>query len=230
MLSDLHNHSTFSDGANTCEELIGQAVSLGLQRIGLVEHVWRKSEWVLDFIDSTNRLREKYEGVIQIVTGLEAKAFTCTGEIDLSDKWRDQVDYILGSIHRIPSGSNQFYSAGDESLNRSKVYEDWLSTIQGLLKNDMVDIVCHPTAELMQFGLSLDKQTIKMLCRLGQISGKIFEVNIKHKTPVQALLNQLIAKEVPLSIGSDSHSTAQQRLYINDIIAAHKKLAFCSLI
>lgn len=230
MLSDLHNHSIFSDGINTCEELVEQAISLGLQRIGLVDHVWRNSEWVSDFIDTTNRLKEKYEGVIQIASGLEAKALTCTGEIDLNDKWRDKVDYILGAIHRIPSGSNQFYSASDESLNRSKAYEDWLLTIQGLLKNNMVDIVTHPAAELIRYKISLDEEAIKMMCHLGKTSGKIFEVNVKHKVPIQAFLNQLIAEEIPLSIGSDSHSTAQQKLRINDIISAHKTLASCNLI
>lgn len=230
MLSDLHNHSIFSDGINTCEELIEQAISLGLQRIGLVDHVWRKSEWVPDFIDTTNRLKEKYDGVIQIVNGLEAKALTCTGEIDLNDKWRDKVDYILGAIHRIPSGSNQFYSKSDNSLNRSKVYEDWLRAIQGLLRNDMVDIVAHPAAELIQYKISLDEETIKQLCHLGKISGKVFEVNVKYKVPVQSFLDQLIAKEVPLSIGSDSHSTAHQKLYLNDIIATHKTLTDCNLI
>lgn len=230
MLSDLHNHSIFSDGMNTCEEVIEQAIALGLQRIGLVDHVWRKSEWVLDFIETTNRLKEKYEGIIQIVTGLEAKALTCTGEIDLNDKWRDKVDYILGAIHRIPSGSNQFYSKKDKSLDRSKVYEDWLATIQGLLKNDMVDIVAHPAAELIQYQIPLEDETIKLLCHLGKTSGKAFEVNVKYKVPVQAYLDQLIANEIPLSIGSDSHSTAQQRFFLNDIIAMHKTLASCNLI
>jgi HisJ family histidinol phosphate phosphatase len=230
MLSDLHNHSIFSDGINTCEELIEQAISLGLQRIGLVDHVWRKSEWVIDFIDSTNRLKEKYEGVIQIVTGLEAKALTCAGEVDLNDKWRDKVDYILGAIHRIPSGSNQFYSKSDKSLNKIKVYEDWLRAIQGLIKNDMVDIVAHPAAELIQYDISLEKETIQMLCHLGKISGKVFEVNVKYKVPVQAFLNQLIANEIPLSIGSDSHSTTQQKFYLNNIITMHKTLATCKLI
>lgn len=224
MLSDLHNHSTFSDGINTCEELIEQAISLGLQRIGLVDHVWRKSEWVLDFLDYTNRLKEKYDGVIQVMTGLEAKALTCTGEVDLNDRCRDKVDYILGAIHRIPSDRDQFYSKSDPSPDRSKVYEAWLRTIQGLLRNDMVDIIAHPAAELIQYGISLDEETIKLLCHLGKISGKVFEVNIKYKVPIQAFLDQLIAEKIPLSIGSDSHSTAQQKLYLNDIITAHKTL------
>jgi len=230
MLSDLHNHSIFSDGINTCEELIEQAIALGLQRIGLVDHVWRKSEWVSDFIDTTNRLKEKYDGVIQIVTGLEAKALTCSGEVDLNDKWRDKVDYILGAIHRIPSSLNQFYSRSDELLNRSKVFEDWLSTIQGLLKNDMVDIITHPAAELIRYEIPLDEETIKILSHLGKASGKVFEVNVKHKVPIQAFLDQLIAYEIPLSIGSDSHSTTQQKFRINDIIAMHKTLASCNLI
>ncbi|WP_029505267.1 PHP domain-containing protein [Lachnoclostridium phytofermentans] len=230
MLSDLHNHSLFSDGINTCEELIEQAIALGLQRVGLVDHVWRRSEWVPSFIDSTNRLKEKYEGVIQIVTGLEAKALTCAGELDLNDKWREKVDYILGSIHRIPSGSNQFYSKHDQSLDKSKVYEDWLSTIQGLLRNDMVDIVAHPAAELIQYKIPLEEETIKLLCHLGKLSGKVFEVNVKYKVPIQAFLNQLIVQNIPLSIGSDSHSTAQQKLRLGDIIATHQSLALCNLI
>lgn len=230
MLSDLHNHSTFSDGSNTCEEMVRQAIALGLQRIGLVEHVWRKSEWVLDFIDSTNRLKEKYAGVIQIVTGLEAKALNCAGELDLNDQWRDKVDYILGSIHRIPSRSNQFYSSNDQSLNKSKVYDDWLLTIQGMLKNDCVDIVAHPAAELDHYKIPLNEQTIKLLCDLGQRFSKIFEVNIKHQAPVQKFLNRLIETDIPLSIGSDSHSTVDQQLYIKEIIKKHEKLAFHHLI
>jgi histidinol phosphatase-like PHP family hydrolase len=230
MLSDLHNHSTFSDGINTCEEMIEQAISLGLQRIGLVEHVWRKSDWVWDFIDYTNRLKEKYAGVIQIVTGLEAKALTCAGELDLNDKWRDKVDYILGSIHRIPSRSNQFHSSDDKSLNKSKVYEDWLLTIQGVLKNDLVDIVAHPAAELTHYKLPLDDHTIKVLCNLGQRFGKVFEVNIKHQVPVEEFLAQLIDINIPFSIGSDSHSIIDQQFYIEDIIATHETLAFCNLI
>jgi histidinol phosphatase-like PHP family hydrolase len=230
ILSDLHNHSTFSDGINTCEELIEQAISLGLQRIGLVEHVRRNSEWVPDFIDSVKRLQERYEGVIQIVTGLEAKALTYSGELDLNDKWRDKVDYILGAIHRIPSGSNQFYSADDKSLNKDKVYEDWLSTMEGMLKNDMVDIIAHPAAELINYKIPLDDKTIIMLCDLGERFGKVFEVNIKHNVPVQEFLTRLVNKEIHLSIGSDSHSIVEQQLYLKDIIAIHKTLASCILI
>lgn len=230
MLSDLHNHSIFSDGINTCEELIEQAIALGLQRIGLVDHVRRNSEWVPDFIESTNRLKEKYEGVIKIVTGLEAKALTCAGDLDLNDKWRDKVDYILGSIHRIPSESNQFYNKSDKSIDKSRVYEDWLRTIQGLLGNDIVDIVAHPAAELLQYEIPLDEETIRLLCHLGKLSGKIFEVNVKYKVPVQTFLNQLIAEEIPLSIGSDSHSTTQQMLYLDDIVTTHQTLAYCNLI
>jgi histidinol phosphatase-like PHP family hydrolase len=94
----------------------------------------------------------------------------------------------------------------------------------------MVDIVAHPAAELIQYEISLDEETIKMLCHLGRTSGKVFEVNVKYKVPVQAFLNQLIANEIPLSIGSDSHSTVQQKLYLDDIITTHKTLAFCNLI
>lgn len=226
MLSDLHNHSTFSDGVNTCEELIEQAIALGLQRIGLVEHVWRNSEWVSDFIDTSNRLKEKYEGVIQIVTGLEAKTLTCAGEIDLNDKWRDKVDYIFGAVHRIPSRFHGFYRAGDPSLNKENVYEDWLSTIEGMLKNDRIDILAHPAAELSHYAVPLDSQTIAALCNLGKRSGKVFEINVKHKVPTKEFLTCLIQKNIPLSVGSDSHSTAEQQLYIQDIIALRQTMSY----
>lgn len=230
MLSDLHNHSTFSDGINTCEELIEQAIALGLQRIGLVEHVWRNSEWVQEFIDTSNRLKERYEGVIQIATGLEAKALTCSGEIDLNDKWRDKVDYVLGSIHRIPSASNRFYSAADISLNKAKALEDWLLTIEGIIRSDRVDIIAHPAAELIHYDIPLDEKIIIQLCDSGEKYGKVFEVNIKHRVPVPELLTQLIKRNITLSIGSDSHSTAEQQFYMKDIIKNYKTLASCRLI
>lgn len=230
MLSDLHNHSTFSDGINTCEELIKQAISLGLKRIGLVDHVRRNNEWVSDFIDCANRLKEKYEGIIQIVTGLEAKVLTCTGELDFNDKWSDRVNYIFGAIHRIPSRLNQFYNADDKALDKEKVYEDWLSTMEEMLKNEMVDIIAHPAAELIHYKILLNNQDIVKLCDFGKRFGKIFEINIKHNVPAEEFLTYLIKKEIPLSIGSDSHSIIEQQFFIKDIIAIHKKMASCILI
>ena len=230
MLSDLHNHSIFSDGFNTCEELVEQAVALGLKRIGLVEHVWRHSEWVPEFINYTHWLKDKYKGVIQIVTGLEAKALTCTGEIDFNEMWKSKVDYVLGAIHRIPARSKRFYSSNDNSANKVEVYEDWLLTMEGMLTNRMVDIIAHPGAELIRYQISLPSQVKEMLCQLGKGTGKIFEVNVKHQVPDKEFLSYLLKYHLPLSIASDSHSTTEQRKYIKDIITTHHSLAAFNLI
>ena len=44
--SDLHVHSTFSDGASTVEENVASAAGHGLHTIGLVDHVRRSTDWV----------------------------------------------------------------------------------------------------------------------------------------------------------------------------------------
>ena len=99
---DLHVHSAFSDGHDTPEDIVLEALSLGMDTIGFSDHSYTEpdSECTLslpryaEYTDEIARLKEKYRGRIRVLCGMEQ---------DLeSSPPPDGLDYLIGSVHLIP--------------------------------------------------------------------------------------------------------------------------------
>ena len=67
--SNIHSHTTFSDGRNTAEEMVQAALSLGFHTIGFSEHgpadyddVAMPAEQMGNYRAEILRLKEKYAG------------------------------------------------------------------------------------------------------------------------------------------------------------------------
>lgn len=98
-LYNLHNHTDFSDGKNTAEEMVEQALSLGLAVIGFSDHsfVHFDSDYCMPYEKynayraEIRRLKSKYADQIQIFLGIEQDIF--------SDYPAKNLDYIIGSVH-----------------------------------------------------------------------------------------------------------------------------------
>ena len=96
---DLHMHTTYCDGLNTAEEMIVSAIDKGLSVVGLSGHSFTphdtcycmSREGTLQYIDEVKRLREKYEGRIKVLLGLEMDYYADTDTAP--------YDYIIGSVH-----------------------------------------------------------------------------------------------------------------------------------
>lgn len=99
MISDLHVHTNFCDGNNSPEEMVKSAIEKGLDRLGLVCHAhlpfdtdWCiKKENVKAFQQEIKRLKEKYQGKIEVLCGTELDFFS---DIDVSG-----FDFTIGSVH-----------------------------------------------------------------------------------------------------------------------------------
>lgn len=71
-LQDLHNHTTYSyDGQNTPEELIKNAISKGIDVLGICDHQFSIENKLSSYIEEINFLKEKYKNEITIKCGLE---------------------------------------------------------------------------------------------------------------------------------------------------------------
>ena len=99
---DLHMHTIFSDGRNTPEEMVQEAVRQGLETVGISDHssgdpCGMKMETVSEYKAEIKRLKEKYAGRIRVLCGLERDFLTD----DFSE-----YDYTIGSVHwlRMPDG------------------------------------------------------------------------------------------------------------------------------
>ena len=92
---DLHMHTTFSDGKNTPEEMVQEAIRKGLETVGISDHssgdpvgmtLARSTEYKKEIA----RLKEKYAGQIRVLCGLERDFMT--------DDFTE-YDYTIGSVH-----------------------------------------------------------------------------------------------------------------------------------
>lgn len=99
MLSNLHTHSKFCDGANTLEEMVLSAIDKGFCSLGFSGHGYTDFDLTYCMKDTAGyaaeikRLREKYKKDIEIYLGVEEDMYCFVN--------RSDFDYIIGSSHYI---------------------------------------------------------------------------------------------------------------------------------
>lgn len=100
--SNLHQHSTFSDGIHSMEEVVQAAIARNFVSIGFSDHSFTpcdtsycmKAERYPDYFSEIHRLKEKYVGQIDVLTGLELDYY--------STEDRTKFDYWIASVHYLP--------------------------------------------------------------------------------------------------------------------------------
>jgi histidinol-phosphatase (PHP family) len=109
ILSNLHTHTTFSDGADTHEEMAQRAVELGFCSLGFSDHsetlcdpsyCMAKKDYSL-YQKAIREIQKRYEGKLEVFCGIEQDQLS---EIDPSE-----YDYVIGSVHYV-SLKGQIYS------------------------------------------------------------------------------------------------------------------------
>ena len=99
ILSDFHCHTTFVDGKHTPEEMVKSAIAKGMHTLGFSEHAYvafdpscsLSKEQTLTYREEMKRLKEKYDGQIQLLCGIEMDYY--------SEDDAEAYDYIIGSVH-----------------------------------------------------------------------------------------------------------------------------------
>lgn len=99
-----HNHTTYSDGANTLEEMVNKAKGLGLKYLGFGDHSQSLTvanglspERVKKQIAEIDELNSKMKG-FKIFKGIECDILA-DGTLDYDDKILSLFDYVVGSVH-----------------------------------------------------------------------------------------------------------------------------------
>ena len=103
---DYHIHTTFSDGADTPEQVAEAAIEKGLAEIGFSDHsyislpseivYWKDAAFEPLYKAEIARLQEKYREKIKISCGIEQDFF--------SDHAAEGFDYIIGAVHFVKAG------------------------------------------------------------------------------------------------------------------------------
>ncbi len=106
--TDLHVHTTYSDGKNTPEEMVLAAIEKGMTTIGFSDHSYTPFDLEccipLDRLDAYKAeiasLKDKYRDKIVILCGIEQDYY--------SETPTDGYDYVIGSVHYLKAGDEYF--------------------------------------------------------------------------------------------------------------------------
>ena len=102
--SNLHTHTNFCDGADSPEDIVKSAISLGMETVGFSGHSFTpidtsycmSEEKTVQYVSEIERLNEIYGDRINILCGIE---------MDLFGKRPNRVfDYVIGSAHYVQLG------------------------------------------------------------------------------------------------------------------------------
>lgn len=146
---DLHMHTTWSDGKNTAEEMVQEAIRRGLETVGISDHssgdpCGMTLEGSVDYKAEIARLKEKYAGQIRVLCGLERDFLT--------DDF-GEYDYTIGSVHwlcmddghRLPidwtadkqrAGIEKYF--GGDPYGLAETYYDTVAKVVEVTKCDII--------------------------------------------------------------------------------------------
>ncbi len=120
-LETYHVHTAFCDGKNTVEEMAAAAFAQGVKILGFSGHSYIPAvgEYGMDakkeraYIEAVQKVKTQYSGQMDILCGMEMDAF--------SEKPQHKYDYIIGSVHCIPTKNGLMDVDNGAALQRKTV-------------------------------------------------------------------------------------------------------------
>ncbi|MBD1366319.1 DNA polymerase/3'-5' exonuclease PolX [Mucilaginibacter sp. ZT4R22] len=192
----LHNHSTWSDGVNTVEEMaLYCRDDLKLQYLGMCDHsksaFYAKGlsiERVLQQQEEIDHLNKKLNG-FHIFKGIESDILN-DGSLDYPDEILQRFDFIVASVHS----------------NLKMVEDKATARLIKAIENPYTTILGHPTGRLLlsRKGYDIDYKKVIDACAANKV---IIEINAN---PVRLDLDwrwhqYALEKGIMLSINPDAH-------------------------
>ena len=192
-----HNHTTYSDGSASLEDMVAAARALGYRYIGISDHSQSafyanglKEDRVRDQHAAIDALRKRTSG-IAIFKGIEADILA-DGSMDYPDEILARFDFVIGSVH--------------SRFNLSE--EDQTARVIRALANPYVTMLGHPTGRLLlsREGYRID---MKRVIDAAKQYEKIVEINANpHRLDLDwRHCRYAKAQGVKVSINPDAHAT-----------------------
>lgn len=258
-LSNLHTHSTFSDGAHTPEQIVEKAISLGFVSLGISDHSYTdvvssycmKKDRVHEYINDIDRLKQKYKDKIEIYKGIEWDY--CTPDREYENV---EFDYVIGGVHYFNPLNNKYYDVDYIPKVLQDVMNENNMEVQDLIKHfyDLTakmilkvkpDIVAHIDL-ITKFNedkgifddskgwyLDLVKQVLQEIKKAGCIveinTGAISRGYRKQPYPSKYILEQVLQMNIPITISSDSHHKDTIDYFFDESLVIARAIGFTSV-
>lgn len=259
-LTNYHSHSPYCDGRCNIEEFISTAVFWGFTSYGVSPHspipypssCNMLSERVDEYISEMNSLKQKYEGRIELYTGME---------IDfLGEEWNATnryfqtlpLDYRIASVHFIPNQDGEFFDIdGSASKFIALISSHFRGDIRYVVENyfgnmikmiDMggFDFVAHPdkislNASAYSPGITNNKwysdivhDYFNFIARKGimlEVNTKAYSKN-SYLFPNAQHFKTLKELNIPLVVNSDAHVPSLMKSGFKETYALLKEAGY----
>ena len=191
----LHNHSTYSDGANTLEEMASYCKQLGYEYFGIADH--SKSATYAGGLTEEEIIKQHKEidvlnkemAPFKILKGTECDILF-DGSMDYSNDVLKTFDYVVASIH-------QHFKMDEEKAT---------SRLIKAIENPYTTILGHPTGRLLlaRPGYPINHKKVIDACAANNV---IIELNAHHyRLDIDwAWIPYCMEKGVKISINPDAH-------------------------
>jgi DNA polymerase (family 10) len=194
---DLHMHTHWSDGRDSVDAMVSQALALGYEYMAITDHSPSSAASRNLSLDDVDRqadaiasARERYPQMA-ILHGVEVDILP-DGSLDFPDRLLQRFDIVLASLHD---------RAGHSPAKLMRRYE-------AAMTHPLVSIITHPMnrsgPERPGYDLDVDR-----LFELAIETGTVLEVDgaPSHLDLEASLARRAVAAGVILSIDSDAHRT-----------------------
>lgn len=220
-MTDLHTHTTFSDGKNTPEEMVQAAIEKGMGCIGFSDHCYTSFDEsyclpkhrLKEYRDTIYALKEKYRGKIKILCGIEQDLY--------SDTPTDDYEYVIGSLHYLKVGDEYFGLDYRPHLLKEAVQkhfggdfysfaETYYSTLTELAENVDMDIIGH----------------IDLVTKFNEGGALFDETHPRYVAAWRQAVDRLLKKGIPFEINTGAlargwRTTPYPSAQILEYIRAH---------
>lgn len=197
----LHNHSTYSDGAHTLEEMAEAARERDLSYFGICDHSQTltianglSAERVREQQAEIEELNANYDpDTFQIFSGIESDILS-DGSLDYPEEVLESFDFVVASVH---SGFNM---SEEEATER----------IVTAIANPYTTILGHPTGRLLlrREGYPVDHERIIAACAEHDVAIEL-NANPYRLDMDWRFVRQAVEAGVMISINPDAHSTSE---------------------
>lgn len=195
---DLHMHTTWSDGAQSLEEMVIKAREHGYRYIAITDH--SKYLRVANGLDE-ERLRKQRKEIdklngkysdFHIFAGVEMDILP-DGSLDFEDEFLKEMDYVIGAIH------SSFKQPQEEIHKR----------LETAMRNPYVNVIAHPTGRLIgrREGYQVD---MEWLIQTAKETDTVLELNANPNRLDLTWIWMKKAQEagVLAAVNTDAHSYA----------------------
>jgi DNA polymerase (family 10) len=211
---DLHMHTVASDGANTIEEMMGEAKRRGYQYVAITDH--SKSQFqanglradrLLGHIDAIHAVaREAEKSGILVLAGSECDILA-DGSLDYEDELLAKLDWVVASPH---AALSQEPEAATARLVRA-------------CANPYVSVIGHPTGRIVPSRRGLEPDMQKVVFAAAR-SGVALEINANyHRLDLRDVhVRMAVEAGVPICIDTDAHSFSDFDQMVYGVLTARR--------